>query len=162
MPETQVRDARPEDREVLRRFHRSLYVDHRDGVVDRTDVPLIDYHDYEGVLADDLAALMADQSAVVLVAEQDREVVGYITGRVRVEPRRVLPRRGVIEDWYVAEGARGAGVGRALLLELERRFAGRGCDLVESATWADNDHARKLHESLGFREIRIVYRKPSS
>jgi ribosomal protein S18 acetylase RimI-like enzyme len=157
----QVREARAEDREVLLDLHERLYVGQRDRVVDRSDLPLIDYHDYEQVLADDLAALMADRSAVVLVAESGEGILGYITGRVRVESRRVLPRRGVVEDWYVAEQARGTGIGRALLLELERRLTSRGCDVIESATWAGNDEARKAHDALGFREIRVLYRKRS-
>ena len=158
-PGAQVREARAEDREVLDVLHRCLYVEHRDRVVDPNDLPLIDYRDYERILAEDLAELLADRSAIVLVAESGGRVVGYITGRVRVEARRVLPRRGIVEDWYVEETARGDGTGRTLLRELERRFAGRGCDVIESATWVGNEGARKAHESLGFREVRVMYRK---
>jgi ribosomal protein S18 acetylase RimI-like enzyme len=157
-----VREGREEDRGSLQGFHRELYVVHRDHVLEADDVPLVDYRDYEQVLADDLAALLSDRSAIVLVAEIDGRIVGYITGRVRVEPRRVLPRRGIVEDWYVDETVRGSGVGRALFEELERRFSGRGCDVVESATWANNDGARKAHEALGFREIRVMFRKRTS
>ena len=157
--EAHVREVEAEDREAVQAFHTSLYVQHRNRVVDRDDLPLIDYRDYESVLADDLAGLLADRSAIVLVAESRGTVVGYITGRVRVESRRVPPRRGVIEDWYVTDEARGSGVGRALLNELERRFAARGCDAIESATWSGNEGARKAHEALGFREIRVMYRK---
>jgi ribosomal protein S18 acetylase RimI-like enzyme len=85
--------------------------------------------------------------------------LGYITGRVTVEPRRVLPRRGVVEDWYVAPDSRGAGVGSSLLHELEARFAAAGCEVIESATWSSNEGARRAHDALGFREIRVMYRK---
>lgn len=156
-----VREAREEDRYVLQGLHERLYIQHRNRVVDGRDLPLVDYHDYPRILAEDLASLMGDKSAIVLVAESKGAVLGYITGRVRVEAQRVLPRRGVIEDWYVTDQARGAGVGRALLSELERRFVGRGCDVIESATWTGNDDARKVHEALGFREIRVMYRKRS-
>ena len=157
--DVEVRDAAQSDREALEAFHRNLYIGHRDRVVDTGDLPLVDYRDYERILAEDLASLLSDRGALVLVAESGGRVVGYITGRVRVESRRVLPRRGIVEDWYVDPAARGAGVGRALLAELEQRFAGRGCDVVESATWAGNDGARRAHEALGFREIRVMYRK---
>jgi L-amino acid N-acyltransferase YncA len=159
-PRAQVREARAEDREVLDDLHRRLYVEHRDQVVDANDLPLIDYQDYERILAEDLAALFADRNAIVLVAESGGRVVGYITGRVRVEARRVLPRRGIVEDWYVEQAARRDGTGRALLSELERRFAGRGCDVIESATWSGNESARDAHDALGFREVRVMYRKP--
>jgi GNAT superfamily N-acetyltransferase len=154
-----VREARTADRETLGDFHRRLYVEHRDRVVDAADLPLIEYREYEQVLADDLAALMSDRTAVVLVAESANAVVGYITGRVRDEAQRVLPRRGIVEDWYVDDSARGGGIGRALLAALEERFVGLGCDVVESATWAGNREARKAHEVLGFREVRVMYRK---
>lgn len=154
-----VRAADDRDRDALLRFHKNLYESHRDRVVEPEDLPLVAYRDYDRILEDDLDALMRDDDAYVLVAETDGKPIGYITGRVTVESRRVLPRRGIVEDWYVDEHARGAQVGRHLLEELERRFADAGCQVVESATWSGNVGARDAHESLGFREIRVIYRK---
>jgi GNAT superfamily N-acetyltransferase len=154
-----VRVALDSDREVLLGFHKRLYETHRDLVVPRGDLELIAYHDYDRILANDLAALMRDPGAHVLLAESDIGPIGYITGRVTIESRRVLPRRGIVEDWFVAEEARGAGVGRKLLDELQARFAEAGCQVIESATWSSNDGARRAHEAMGFREIRVIYRK---
>jgi len=42
---------------------------------------------------------------------------------------------------------------------LEERFAAVGCEVTESATWSSNEGARRAHDALGFREIRVVYRK---
>lgn len=158
-PAINVRDARDTDRAALLRFHQSLYWEHRDRVVAREDLPLIAYQDYERILADDLRALMSDRDAHVLIAEADGKPIGYITGRKRVESGRVLPRRGIIEDWYVEESARGSGVGKRLLDELERRFVDGGCQVIESATWSGNEAARRVHDAMGFREIRVIYRK---
>ena len=155
----QVREAGESDRDTLVGFHKRLYQGHRDEVVAKEDLPLIEYRDYERVLRDDLNALLKDHNSHVLLAESDGAAVGYITGRVTVEPRRVLPRRGVVEDWYVVPEARDAGVGALLLRELEERFASAGCEVIESATWSSNVGARKVHEALGFREIRVMYRK---
>lgn len=159
IPTVQVREARESDHEVLMDFHRSLYEDHRDQVVGKEDLPLIEYRDYDRILSDDLRALLRDRISHVLVAESGGTAVGYITGRVTVEPRRVLPRRGVVEDWYVAPASRGAGLGALLLRELEGHFRAAGCDLIESATWSGNEGARRAHDALGFREIRVIYRK---
>ncbi|TNF60523.1 MAG: GNAT family N-acetyltransferase [Deltaproteobacteria bacterium] len=159
VPTIRVREADESDRDVLTSFHRSLYQSHRDDVVDKDDLPLIDYQDYERVLHDDLNALLKAQSTQVLVAESDGVAVGYITGRITVEHRRVLPRRGVVEDWYVVPESRGAGVGALLLAKLEKRFAEAGCEVIESATWSGNEGARRAHDALGFREIRVMYRK---
>ena len=45
------------------------------------------------------------------------------------------------------------------LRELEKRFAREGCQVLESATWSSNESARRAHDKLGFREIRVIYRK---
>ncbi len=158
-PAIHVRDARDDDRDTLFHFHKGLYETHRDQVVAQEDLPLIAYRDYERILADDLGALMRDRNAHVLLAESGGRPIGYITGRITTEPRRVLPRRGVVEDWYVEEGSRGSGVGRQLLTELERRFVEAGCQVIESATWSNNEGARRVHHEMGFREIRVIYRK---
>jgi ribosomal protein S18 acetylase RimI-like enzyme len=154
-----VREADESDRDVLMRFHRALYQGHRDEVVSKEDLPLIEYQDYERILRDDLHALMRDRDSHVLVAESQGVAVGYITGRVTVESKRVLSRRGVVEDWYVAPESRGSGVGALLLREIEERFAAVGCEVIESATWSGNEGARRVHDALGFREIRVMYRK---
>lgn len=154
-----VREAQESDRQVLLDFHMSLYQGHRDQVVADEDLPLIAYRDYDRLLADDLRALLSDRNKHVLLAESGGKAVGYITGKLTVEQGRVLPRKGVVEDWYVAPEARGVGIGAALLQELEARFIGAGCDVIESATWTSNENARRVHEALGFREIRVVYRK---
>jgi ribosomal protein S18 acetylase RimI-like enzyme len=159
VPTFEVREADDSDRQVLMSFHQSLYQAHRDEVVAEQDRPLIEYLDYERILRDDLQALLDEPSSHVLLAESQGVAVGYITGRVTVEPRRVLPRRGVVEDWYVVPASRGSGVGASLLRELERRFAAAGCEVMESATWAANQGARRAHDALGFREIRVLYRK---
>jgi ribosomal protein S18 acetylase RimI-like enzyme len=158
-PTIRVREADSSDRDLLMGFHQSLYQQHRDEVVPEHDIPLMEYNDYERILCDDLQALLSDVKSVVLIAEADGVPVGYITGRVTVEPQRVLPRRGVVEDWYVVRQSRGAGVGGLLLREIERRFVASGCQIIESATWSANEGARKAHDALGFHEIRVIYRK---
>jgi GNAT superfamily N-acetyltransferase len=155
----EVHEAAESDRNALMSFHRSLYQDHRDKVVAKEDLPLIEYRDYERILRDDLDALLRDRNSHVLVAESQGVAVGYITGRVTVEARRVLPRRGVVEDWYVVPASRGTGAGALLLGEIENRFAAVGCEVIESATWSGNEGARRAHDALGFREIRVMYRK---
>jgi ribosomal protein S18 acetylase RimI-like enzyme len=155
----QVREADESDRAALMDFHRSLYQAHRDEVVAKEDLPLIEYRDYERVLRDDLQALLRDPNSHVLVAESQGVAIGYITGRVTLEARRVLPRKGAVEDWFVVPESRGSGAGALLLRELEERFATAGCEVIESATWSGNEGARRAHDALGFREIRVMYRK---
>lgn len=155
----EVREAAEADRETLLRFHQSLYELHRDEVVPADVLPLIEYRDYAQVVEDDVTALLADRNGHILIAESEGVAVGYITGRTMVEPHRVLARRGVVEDWYVDRAHRGQGIGAALLRQIEERFRSVGCEVIESATWSSNEGARRAHASLGFQEIRTVYRK---
>ncbi len=154
-----VRRANRGDRAALLRFHTALYEQHRDEVLTPDEVLLIAYRDYGRVLQDDVASLLSDSNARVFIAESAREPVGYITGRLVHEPRRVLPRRGVVEDWYVLPSNRGRGVGAQLLSTFEQELSESGCDVLESATWSSNQGACKAHQALGFTEMRVVYRK---
>ncbi len=155
----EVRESAETDRETLLRFHRSLYETHRDEVVDAGVRELIEYRDYARVLEEDLGALLADPKGYVLIAESEGEPVGYISGRTMHEPRRVLPRRGVVEDWYVDPEHRRLGIGAALLKRLEEHFRSTGCQMIESATWSSNEGARRVHDAMGFHEIRVIYRR---
>ena len=159
MTKISVRNASPGDEETIVRFHRALYITHRDQVIDQRLLPLIDYQNFDNVLAQDVHSLLANSEKFVFVAELDEEKIGYITGHVEHEPRRVLQRRGVIGDWFVVPEARQHGVGKRLLSHLEDNFVRHGCEAIESATWAFNESGKRAHDALGFDEIQITYRK---
>ena len=80
-------------------------------------------------------------------------------GHIEVDPRRVLPRKGVIEDWYVMRDERGRGTGKALMTRLLDGFRTDGCQVAESGTWAFNEGARKAHAKSGFIEIEVKFRQ---
>lgn len=154
-----VRRAARSDRATVLAFHRSLYRTHRDSILPEGMLPLVDFRNFDAVLREDVDAMLGDGETAVLVASLDGKDVGYVTGHVEVDERRVARRRGVVGDWFVAPEVRGHGVGRALVDALERIFRESGCTAMESATWAFNDGARRAHLELGFREVQIVYRK---
>ncbi|MDW8362455.1 MAG: GNAT family N-acetyltransferase [Myxococcales bacterium] len=154
-----VRRATPTDRDTVLTLHRALYVTHRDSVMPAELAELYAYRDFERVLADDVEALLHASDAVVLLAELAETTVGYISGRIEVDPRRVLPRRGVVEDWFVVPETRGRGIGRLLFATLCDAFRDAGCQLVESATQPFNVDARAAHAALGFHEVEIRYRR---
>jgi len=56
----------------------------------------------------------------------------------------------LLEDLFVDEAARGAGLGRAMLDAVVARAAERGCRRVELDTGEDNAAARALYEAAGF------------
>jgi ribosomal protein S18 acetylase RimI-like enzyme len=55
-----------------------------------------------------------------------------------------------LEDLYVTDQARGAGLGRALVQAACERAAERGCRRIDLDVDPDNAPARALYESLGF------------
>jgi ribosomal protein S18 acetylase RimI-like enzyme len=62
-----------------------------------------------------------------------------------------------LEDLYVAERARGAGLGRALVQAAIERARERGCRRIDLDVDPDNAAAQALYRSLGFREGPQLY-----
>jgi ribosomal protein S18 acetylase RimI-like enzyme len=96
------------------------------------------------------------RGAVILVAEEDIEIVGYAYGAM--EPRNwmdLLDACGRLDDLYVARQARHRGIGRrlteAMLLELKAMGAPR---IVLTAA-EGNRAAQTFFASLGFRRTMI-------
>ncbi len=157
--EVTIRRATATDRSLVLHFHRALYSKHRQEIVPPEIGALHAYRDMDGAIRDDVEALLRNPGATVLIAERGGVPVGYATGHVETDPRRVPSRKGVVEDWYVEPEARGAGVGRALLDALLAAFRAAGCELAESMTWASNTGAREAHRALGFHEVHVKLRK---
>jgi GNAT superfamily N-acetyltransferase len=157
--EVVIRRATVRDRDQVLRFHRELYIQYRDEITSPELLPLLAYKDIERTLRDDVDGLLHSRDTLVLVAERHGAAVGYVTGHIETDARRVLPKRGVVEDWFVLAEERGRGTGRRLLEELTQRFREAGCQVVESGTWAFNEGARRAHAKAGFTEIEVKFRK---
>jgi GNAT superfamily N-acetyltransferase len=157
--ELSLRRATRRDQPTVLAFHHALYVEFRDQIAAPDIIPLFAYKDMEATLKDDVEGLLGARSAAVFLAQQGGRDVGYVSGHIEVDHRRVLCRRGVVEDWYVAAEARGRGVGSRLLTALLDWFRADGCEVAESGTWAFNENARKAHAKAGFTEIEIKLRR---
>jgi len=159
MNDVVLRRAKPADRGLLYLLHRTLYVEYAEQITPPALAPHFAWRDFEQVLRDDVDSLISRPQALVLLAERDDAPLGYITGHVEVEGRRLFARRGVIEEWCVLPEARGEGVGRMLYEALEELFRGAGCDVVESETWPFNTSARAAHGAMGFSEVKVRFEK---
>lgn len=88
---------------------------------------------------------------VRLVAERDGAVVGW-AALSPASSRHCY--RGVGEvSVYVAEAARGSGVGRTLLDELARRSERGGYWTLTAGVFPENEASLRLHKACGFREV---------
>lgn len=86
-----------------------------------------------------------------LVAQDDQQILGW-AALSPVSTRRVY--RGVAEvSVYVAESARGRGVGRALLLALIEQSEENAIWTLQAGIFPENAASIGLHESLGFRQV---------
>ena len=93
------------------------------------------------------------QSHAWLVAEREGEVVGYAYGTAFNE--RPAYRWSTSVSVYVAESARGEGVGRALYEALFARLLQRGFRMACAGITLPNEASAGLHESLGFEQVGI-------
>jgi len=88
------------------------------------------------------------QSHAWLVAERGGEVVGYAYATAFNE--RPAYRWSASVSVYVAEGARGEGIGRALYETLFARLRERGLRMACAGITLPNEASVGLHEALGF------------
>ncbi len=86
-----------------------------------------------------------------LVLEGDREVFGW-AALSPVSPRRVYA--GVAEvSIYIAEAARGRGLGKTLLQSLIEHSEQNGIWTLQAGIFPENTASIALHKALGFREV---------
>jgi L-amino acid N-acyltransferase YncA len=85
------------------------------------------------------------------VAVDDGEVVGWVA----VSPTSARAcYAGVVENSvYVAEGARGRGVGRALMEALIASTEAAGIWTIQTGVFPENEATLALHERVGFRVV---------
>jgi phosphinothricin acetyltransferase len=133
-----IRELRPEDWPAVREIYAAGI---RDGnATFETETPSWELWD-------------AAHSELRLVAEDDGAVAGW-AALTPVSERCCY--RGVGEvSVYVAEAARGAGLGRALLDELVRRSEHAGYWTLNAGVFPENEASIRLHEACGFREVGV-------
>jgi GNAT superfamily N-acetyltransferase len=107
--------------------------------------------DTEGRIARQLELCFADDSHMVLVAENGD---GAFTGFVSVHwlPYLFLTGpEGYVTELFVVESERGKGIGRRLLDEVSKRAIERGCSRLQLVTGKDRD-SYKFYHKLGWKE----------
>ncbi len=84
-----------------------------------------------------------------LLAESESEIIGAVMGGYD-------GRRGIVYHLAVAPGRRRRGIGRALMGELERRMAARGCVKSYLLATPDNLEAVAFYRRLGWHVMDMV------
>ncbi len=99
-----------------------------------------------------LAALITEESALLLVAEHDRTVVGYVHGEI-VTHLLFAGRELLISEVFVVEAARGRGVGSALMAAIEHEAAKHKCFRISVLNSREREsYKRGFYPALGYEE----------
>ena len=108
-------------------------------------------------IAKELAAEYLSSDDLVLVADYDNEVVGYI--RVVISENRILAskRIGIIKELYVIPQYRGRGIASRLITEAQERLSDRGVKHISAEFPTANYVAEKFYKSLSFRPYLSTY-----
>ena len=132
-----IRQATPEDLEAFIRLALLLWPDH-------------EFSD----LAADLAPLLEDPAAAVLLCECDGRAVGFAQCQLRrdyVEGCETSPV-GYLEGVFVEAGHRRQGVAAALVAACQDWARAQGCREFASDCELDNIGSLRFHLSVGFEE----------
>lgn len=101
-------------------------------------------------------ALFTPPAGVFLVVEVDGSPVGC--GGLRM----LTPSRGEIKHLWIRPAARGTGLGRSLLAELERRAAALGASDIVLDTNARLEAAQSLYRSSGYDDVEPYNDNPNA
>lgn len=102
-------------------------------------------------------------AGVVLVAEMDQAVVGFVTIWTRYrscEPDDDPAEHGFVSDLVVSATHRGRGIGRRLVRAAEARAREAGARTIRLSVKAGNAGARSLYAAEGFKDAEIYLEKP--
>jgi GNAT superfamily N-acetyltransferase len=101
--------------------------------------------------------------AVVVVALDGREAVGFVAGRVRsLPPYFGAGQVGAIGEVYVREHHRGGGLGRRLVERAVEWYRENGLSRVELQVVAGNPEAVRFYERIGWTQelVQMVWTEP--
>ena len=98
----------------------------------------------------ELAAVLARDPELVLLAVDERGPAAAVLGTFD-------GRRGWVNRLATRPGQRGRGHATALLAELERRLAAKGCQKVNLLIEADNHSVGSFYEQNGYSTDQLIF-----
>lgn len=99
-----------------------------------------------------LKALITEESALLLVAEIDKRVIGYIHGEIIVH-LLFAGREMFVQEVFVMEKYRGSGVGRELMSAIETESVKQKCFRISVLNSREREsYQRGFYPSLGYEE----------
>jgi len=102
---------------------------------------------------DFLSGVLADQNAVIYIAETDDQIIGLVYAYVRSIPGipiRIPCRVGEVDQIIVRQKYRRHGVGKALMQRVDRWACQMKLDRLELSVWNFNEEAREFYRELRY------------
>jgi len=104
-----------------------------------------------------MAGAVDDEKRVLVVAEVDGAVAGYVHGHIAGAPPPMQDRiTGSITDVSVGFNYRGKGVGKKMMAAVLEWFAARGAEEVTLLAALKNECAVGFYEHLGFEKYTVT------
>lgn len=104
-----------------------------------------------------------ERGGATFIARLDDAPVGFIMCTMEEDSGAYVKpshrRWGYVNDVYVAEEARGAGVADALMSAAEAHCRALGATSMKLFVLANNDRARAFYEKIGWAPYEVFYRK---
>jgi aminoglycoside 6'-N-acetyltransferase I len=108
----------------------------------------------------DITQFLSGQSqepVAVLVAVTAGAAVGFAELSIRAHAEGCQSKRiAYLEGWYVDPGARGRGIGRALIAAAERWGRSHNCTEFASDAQPGNEQSIRAHHAVGFEDAGLV------
>lgn len=146
-----VRRAGPEDAAAIAEFALRLFAQHREYDPER----FADLGNLAGAERYYGSRITADEG-VVLVAENEREVVGFLYAEFEeINYAELLKSALWVHDLFVDPRARRTGAGKALIDEAANAGRRFGADKLVLTVAAKNEFARSFFKKRGFRETMV-------
>ena len=141
----EIREARPDEHEEAGRVTAAAYAEFfAPGAIDED-------HEYLRLIAD--VSGRAERTTILVAVDHGR-IVGCVTleldGRTEVDDEPLDPERAHIRMLGVAPGARGRGIGRALMQECETRALAAGKAFVTLHTTNLMEAAQAMYRAMGY------------
>jgi GNAT superfamily N-acetyltransferase len=161
--DARVRPATAADIPVLRRLYDEFHAFHVRGVPERLLLPVEPQDDAKFVEL--IVEVLADERAMLLVAESDGQIVGLAEMYVRddeASPYKPGQRYGHVQSLAVTEASRRHGIGVLLLREAETWASGQGASEIRTDVWEFAESPLPFYEQAGYQTLRRTLIKRSS
>ncbi|MGS2739596.1 N-acetyltransferase family protein [Sinomicrobium sp. M5D2P17] len=144
MNEIQIRQATPDDLDILLEFEQGIIEAER---------PFDSTLKEEKISYYDLDAYIRDSNTKVVVAEYDGQLIGSGYGRImEAQPYLKHEKYTYLGFMYVHPGHRGQGVNKLIIDALNKWSLERGITEVRLNVYSTNEAAIKAYEKAGFTQ----------